>query len=244
MKVTVKELSHIANVTIKTLYHYHKIGVLVPKEISEAGYRYYGADELKRLQEILFYKELDIPLSEIKRLLVEDADRTGTLEKQKKLFEKKIKKYQRFVQTVNTSLEYTRKGENMDHKVMFKGFETSNEWKQSLAEQNDHLKEHYDFEVDTHAINVDEMNKMAIEAKHFLDGMADFLRSGVTYHDPAVQEHVMNHITFLNQNGHPTSKEDYVKQTRFFMQDDFHRGMLEEQQTGLSYYLTVVAEHL
>lgn len=57
----------------------------------------------------------------------------------------------------------------MDHKVMFKGFETSNEWKQSLAEQNDHLKEHYDFEVDTHAINVDEMNKMAIEAKHFLD---------------------------------------------------------------------------
>lgn len=37
-----------------------------------------------------------------------------------------------------------------------------------------HLKEHYDFEVDTHAINVDEMNKMAIEAKHFLDGMADF----------------------------------------------------------------------
>lgn len=140
MKVTVKELSHIANVTIKTLYHYHKIGLLVPKEISEAGYRYYGADELKRLQEILFYKELDIPLSEIKRLLDEDADRTGTLEKQKKLFEKKIKKYQRFVQTVNTSLEYTRKGENMDHKVMFKGFETADEWKQSLAEQNDPFK--------------------------------------------------------------------------------------------------------
>lgn len=49
MKLTVKELSHIANVTIKTLYHYHKIGLLAPKEISEAGYRYYGADELKRL---------------------------------------------------------------------------------------------------------------------------------------------------------------------------------------------------
>jgi hypothetical protein len=59
-----------------------------------------------------------------------------------------------------------------------------------------------------------------------------------------MQEHVMNHITFLNQKGHPTSKEDYIKQTRFFMQDDFHREMLEEQQTGLSYYLTVVAEHL
>lgn len=112
VKLTVKELSNIANVTIKTLYHYHKIGLL-PKEISEAGYRYYGADELKRLQEILFYKELDIPLSEIKRLLNEDAERTSTLEKQKKLFEKKIEKYQRLIQTVNTSLEYTRKGENI-----------------------------------------------------------------------------------------------------------------------------------
>ncbi len=77
------------------------------------------------------------------------------------------------------------------------------------------LKERYDFELDTHTINVDEMNKMAIEAKHFLDRMADFLRNGVTYHDPSVQEHVMNHLKFLNQNGHPTSKEDYVKQTRF-----------------------------
>ncbi|WP_369340710.1 MerR family transcriptional regulator [Bacillus subtilis] len=244
VKLTVKELSNIANVTIKTLYHYHKIGLLAPKKISEAGYRYYGAEELKRLQEILFYKELDIPFSEIKTLLKEDAERTSTLEKQKKLFEKKIEKYQRLIQTVNTSLEYTRKDENMDHKVMFKGFESAEEWKQSLAEQNGYLKERYDFELDTHTINVDEMNKMAIEAKHFLDRMADFLRNGITYHDPSVQEHVMNHLKFLNQNGHPTSKEDYVKQTRFFMQDDFHRGMLEEQQASLSYYLVVVAEHL
>ncbi len=51
---------------------------VVPKEISEAGYRHYGADELKRLQEILFNKELDIPLSEIKTLLDEDAERTST----------------------------------------------------------------------------------------------------------------------------------------------------------------------
>lgn len=58
VKLTVKELSNIVNVTIKTLYHYHKIGLLAPKEISEAGYRYYGADELKRLQEILFLQRI------------------------------------------------------------------------------------------------------------------------------------------------------------------------------------------
>lgn len=57
------------------------------------------------------------------------------MRKTKKLFEMKIEKYQRLIQTVNTSLEYTTKGENMDHKVMFKGFESAEEWKQSLAEQ-------------------------------------------------------------------------------------------------------------
>ncbi|MED4802894.1 MerR family transcriptional regulator [Bacillus atrophaeus] len=244
MRLTVKELSHIANVTIKTLYHYHKIGLLVPKEISDAGYRYYGTDELKRLQEILFYKELDIPLLEIKMLLDEDSDRTSTLEKQKKLFEKKIEKYQQLIETVKTSVDYTRKGECMDNKLMFKGFETAEEWKQSLGEQNDYLKETYDFELDTDSINADEMNKMAIEAKHFLDGMANFLKNGVTYNDPAVLEHVKQHLKFLNHNGHPITKEDYVQQTKFFMQDDFHRGMLEEQQRGLAYYLVFVSENL
>ncbi|MFG6671552.1 MerR family DNA-binding transcriptional regulator, partial [Bacillus subtilis] len=59
VKLTVKELSNIANVTIKTLYHYHKIGLLAPKEISEAGYWYYGADELKRLQEWSYPCQVD-----------------------------------------------------------------------------------------------------------------------------------------------------------------------------------------
>ena len=59
VKLTVKELSNIANVTIKTLYHYHKIGLLAPKEISEAGYWYYGADELKRLQEWSYLCQVD-----------------------------------------------------------------------------------------------------------------------------------------------------------------------------------------
>ena len=52
MLLTVKEVSSLAHVSIKTLHHYHKIGLLEPARISGSGYRLYGTKELERLQEI------------------------------------------------------------------------------------------------------------------------------------------------------------------------------------------------
>lgn len=244
MKFTVKDLADIAGVSIKALYHYHKIGLLIPNEISETGYRYYGIAELNRLQEILFYKELDIPLLEIKNLLEKEANRVGTLEKQMILFEKKIAKYHHLIKTIKCSLNYAKKGEIMDNELMFKGFESEEAWKNALEEQKNYLKETYNADLTTDSLNVNEMNIMAIEAKNFMDKMGEFLRNGVKYNDSSVQDVVQNHLKFLNKSGHALSKEDYVKQTRFFLQDDFHREMLEKQQVGLSYYLLSVAENL
>lgn len=65
---TVKEVSELSKVTIKTLHHYHKIGLLLPSRISDAGYRLYGMKELERLQEILFYRELEFSLDQIKEM--------------------------------------------------------------------------------------------------------------------------------------------------------------------------------
>ena len=244
MKLTVKDLANIAGVSIKTLHHYHKIELLIPSEIGESGYRYYGLEELKRLQEILFYKELDFPLAEIKQLLEEETNRMITLEKQKMLFERKIERSHQLIQTIKRSLDYTRKGESMDNKLMFKGFETEEEWQHALEDQSNYLKEEYQFDLKTTNIPIEEMNMMAIEAKNFLDSMAESLRNGVKYNDSAVQKIVTAHLNFLNKNGHSFNKEDYVDQTKFFLEDDFHRDMLEQQQTGLAYYLLVVAENL
>lgn len=66
---TVKELSELAGVSIRTLHHYDQIGLLKPESRRESGYRYYGRSELLRLQQILFYRELDFPLEEIRLIL-------------------------------------------------------------------------------------------------------------------------------------------------------------------------------
>ncbi|GKU83052.1 MerR family transcriptional regulator [Niallia sp. NCCP-28] len=244
MKYSVKELANLAHVTVKTLHHYHKLGLLMPSEISEAGYRYYGIEELKRLQEILFYKELDIPLAEIKGLMEDASNRMQTLEKQKELFLQKLDRYAKLLKTLNLSLDYSRKGENMDKHLLFKGFNTEEEWQTALEEQKNHLQKEYQVEFDTQTIEVEKMNQLAIEAKNYLNTMAASLRNGVKYNDPIVQKQVQNHLDFLNKHGHALSKEDYIQQTKFFLQDDFHRNMLESQQIGLAYYLVAVAKNL
>ena len=66
---TVKDVSEIAGVSIRTLRYYDDIGLLKPTELTEAGYRLYNDKALEKLQEIMFYGELEIPLSDIKIIL-------------------------------------------------------------------------------------------------------------------------------------------------------------------------------
>ena len=66
---TVSELANLAGVSVRTLHYYHQIGLLLPAHIGGNGYRSYGPDELVRLQQILFFRELEFPLDRIRALL-------------------------------------------------------------------------------------------------------------------------------------------------------------------------------
>ena len=66
---TVKEVSEITGVSVRTLHHYDAIGLLKPTRVTEAGYRLYDDTALRRLQTILLFRELQFPLKEIKRIL-------------------------------------------------------------------------------------------------------------------------------------------------------------------------------
>ena len=66
---TVKEVSRITGVSVRTLHHYDAIGLLRPTQVTESGYRLYDNAALQRLQTILFFRELEFPLQEIKDIL-------------------------------------------------------------------------------------------------------------------------------------------------------------------------------
>ena len=80
---TVTEVSKLTGVSVRTLHHYDKIGLLKPTDTTEAGYRLYDDTALERLQHILLFKELQFPLKDIKEILDSpDFDRNRALEQQ------------------------------------------------------------------------------------------------------------------------------------------------------------------
>lgn len=87
---TVKEVSMITGVSIRTLRYYDEIGLLRPTELTETGYRLYDNKALEKLQEILFFRELEIPLIDIKKIMdTPNFDKEQILITQKKLLEQK-----------------------------------------------------------------------------------------------------------------------------------------------------------
>jgi DNA-binding transcriptional MerR regulator len=90
--LSIKETAELSGVSIRTLHYYDEIDLLKPAALSDSGYRYYGMEELKILQQILFYRELDFSLKEIKTLVSSSENmRISALEAQKHLLELKRK---------------------------------------------------------------------------------------------------------------------------------------------------------
>lgn len=137
MSYTVHEVAELSGVTIKTLYHYHKIGLLTPESVAENGYRFYGDNELKRLQQILFYRELDFSLENIKTALDNEPDRLSCLNKQYSMLKEREQRLSGILSMLEETIEREQKGEPMSKEKMFIGL-NEKEWEDAFAEQNEH----------------------------------------------------------------------------------------------------------
>lgn len=103
-RYSVKEVATMSGISIRTLHYYDKIGLLPPAERTEAGYRLYGQTELLRLQQILFFRELDVELKEIGQILADpDFDLVAAL-KQHKIA---LKNRQHRIATLLTTVDNT-----------------------------------------------------------------------------------------------------------------------------------------
>ena len=114
--MTVKELSKQTGISARTLHYYDEIGLFTPTEKSGAGYRLYDDQALERLQQILFFREFDIPLKEIKAMMDNPAlDRNELLQMQRKMLVRKKERMERLIANIDAIL----KGEEqMDFTVL------------------------------------------------------------------------------------------------------------------------------
>ena len=115
---TVKEISDLTGISVRTLHYYDEIGLLKPTEKSDAGYPLYDDKALETLQQILFFREFDISLKEIKAVLDNPAlERNQILQVQRKMLVTKKERMERLIASIDDIL----KGENkMDFTIFTK----------------------------------------------------------------------------------------------------------------------------
>jgi len=141
--LTVKRLSQLAGVTPRTLHYYDEIGLLEPETVGANGYRYYGDDSLLKLQQILFYRELDLSLEDIRQIMGRrDYDVLEALEGHKRALGQKLGRLERLIQTVNDTILHLKGQKEMSKEQLFEAF--SEEQQEDYARQAEQM---YDPEI-------------------------------------------------------------------------------------------------
>ncbi|MBW6410734.1 MerR family transcriptional regulator [Clostridium weizhouense] len=126
MSYKVKEVSNMVGISVRTLHYYDQIGLLKSDTITAAGYRLYTEKDLEKLQQILFFKELDFSLKEIKNIIENPGfDRKHALNNHKNLLLQKKERLEKIIDTLEKTINSIDGGKEMDKKEMFNGFDIS-----------------------------------------------------------------------------------------------------------------------
>ena len=123
MAYTVKKLSELSGVTVRTLHFYEEIGLLKPAYHGSNGYRYYEEKELLQLQQILFFKELGFSLKQIQKVLGRgDFDQLAALYSHKKALSQEWEKIGLLLKTIDKTIKHLKGKKKMKDKEIFDGF--------------------------------------------------------------------------------------------------------------------------
>ena len=143
MSYTVKQLSDLAGVSVRTLHYYDEIGLLKPDSIRPNGYREYGNEAVLKLQQILFYRELGLSLDSIKAIVTQpDFDAVAALEAHRLSLQGRRVRLERLIQTVEDTLLHMKGLKEMSQKQLFQAF--SDEEQEKYAAEAERM---YDPEI-------------------------------------------------------------------------------------------------
>lgn len=219
MDYTIIELAKISGITSRTLRYYDEIGLLRPHSHSAAGYRMYTEDEVDRLQHILFYRELDVPLDQIKILLdKKDFDSSEVLINHLESLENKRSQLDKVIDTLHKTIRSRKEGKVMSANEKFEGF------KKQLIESNE---EKYGKEARANygdeAVNKSNDKMMGLSEEAYKDMQQ-------------TEEQMINKLKVAMLSGDPTSADGieaaklhkkWLSFTWPSYSKDAHRGLVE-----------------
>jgi DNA-binding transcriptional MerR regulator len=119
---TVKQLARLSGVSVRTLHYYDQIGLLSPAQVGANGYRYYGREQLLRLQQILLHRELGLPLEAISVMLDSGRSRLELLREHRQQLLLRTNHFRELIATIDRSIAELEGGEKVDTRHLYAGF--------------------------------------------------------------------------------------------------------------------------
>lgn len=240
---TVNQLAGLAGVSVRTLHHYDEIGLLKPAFTGENRYRYYGEDELLRLQQILIHRAMDMPLSDIGAIL--DApgfDRLQALQRQRQRLEAQAMHYVSMIQTIDRTIAHLKGEQTMSSDELYAGLVAP----EKQAEYEAWLIDRYgagvqsDIAHSRKAMNdfsEDDRSEMLAELREIEDGLAEALRRGLPPQATALGPVIERHRAWVASSwGRECPPQAYAGLAEAYEHPDF-RQRYEAIEPGFADYL-------
>ena len=224
MKMQIKEFAEFAGVSVRTLHYYDEIGLLKPVFVDEhTGYRYYDEDSLLRMQEILFYRELDFSLKSIEEILsAPNYDKNRALREQKHMLILKKERLERLISAVDDAM----KGENTMTAFDNSQFEA---YKEEAKERWGHTDAYQEHSEKTKDYSKNKWNDLAGEMNGIFAEFAVCLKTGASPDSSEaqrlvklLQEHITEHYYHCTNEILQGLGQMYIADERFRNNIDSH----------------------
>ena len=240
---TVKDVAKLSGVSVRALHHYDEIGLLKPACVGENGYRYYGREELLRLQQILFHRELEFPLEAIAAVLkAPDFDRVEALRRHRTKLAAEARRYRRLLKTLDDTLAALNGETHMNDKDIYKGFAPERQ-----AEYEAWLVDRYGDEMTPHIAFAKQKMGAWTKADHEAHqgeveaierGLGDALAKGLPADSDALDPLLRRHHAWVALAWKkPPTAAAYAGLADLYLGHEDFRARYEAVQPGLSDYL-------
>ena len=240
---TVSQLASMAGVSVRTLHHYDHIGLLAPQTRTPAGYRLYGEAEMLRLQQILFFKELDLPLREVRSILHDpDFDQVQALQTHRRMLAARMGRLAQLLRTVDRTIQkLTEDDMTLTDEELYEGFS-----KEQIERYKREAREMYDPAlVEESERRVGRMSKAQWEA---LKAEGDEVTRSLAAlmdrppDDAEVQALIARHHAWIEQF-YPASAEVYRGLGQLYVGHPEFRAFYDRYQPDLADFMAVAMAH-
>jgi DNA-binding transcriptional MerR regulator len=243
--MNVGEVAALAGVTVRTLHHYDRIGLLSPSERTAAGYRRYSADDLDRLHQVLLYRELGFSLEEVATLLDDPAADPGAhLRRQHRLLRERLERTQAMVAAVEKEMEARAMGISLTPEERFEVF-GENDPAQYEAEAEERWGETEAYEESqrrTRGYTQEDWLRIKAEGEDVESRFAAALRSGLAPDSPEAMDVAEAHRQQISRNFYDCPPQMHAGLGEMYVEDERFAAHYEQVAPGLAQYVSAAVQ--